>query len=204
MVATGTTNMYSQAYQDKFVDNLLSHPKTGYFVDVGAGTDPSNDGSNTLMFEQRGWDGIAIDMDAHRMVNRNCKTVACKIGNVNDGGLLLGDILKSNNVPTIVDYLSIDLEGSDLDALRSFIESGYRFKVLTIEHNLYSMNPGVGELKRDIFLFLTQHDYVRVGDNIGHQATKENFYAGWAFEDWYIDPTQVSYTKAIKILRGEE
>ena len=202
-VAIGTIEMYSQAYQDAFVDILLNHPKTGYFVDVGAGTDPSNDGSNTLMFEQRGWNGIAIDMDADRLTNRKCKTVVCRIGNGIDGGLLLGDILKSNDSPSVVDYLSIDLEGSDLNALRSFIESGYRFKVLTIEHNLYSMNPGVGELKRDIFLFLARHDYVRVGDNIGHQATKENLHAGWAFEDWYIDPKQASYTKAINIMRGE-
>ena len=65
------------------------------------------------------------------------------------------------------------------------------------------MNPGVSELKRDIFLFLAANNYVRVGDNIGHMASKGNFYNGWPFEDWYIDPTEVSYTEAIKILRGE-
>ena len=196
--------MYSQAFQDEFVDLLLNHPNQGYFVDVGAGTDPNNDGSNTLMFEQKGWNGIAIDMDMDRMSGRRCKCVACKIGTKEDGGLLLGEVLRENGVPSNVDYLSIDLEGCDLHALKSFVEGGYRFKVLTIEHNLYSQNPGVWELKRDIFLFMARHHYVRVGDNIGHQATREDFHAGWAFEDWYIDPKQVSYSRAIKILRGEE
>lgn len=194
---------YSQASQDVFVDLVLNHPQQGYFVDVGAGCDDPKTESNSLLFEERGWKGIAIDMNSDRLRGRTCKTVTAMIGDGTNGTSSLASILDQHQVPKEIDYLSIDLEGLDLKAVVSFVESGYRFKVLTIEHNLYSMNPGVDVLKRDIFLFLSNHNYVRVGDNIGSRATIEDFHRGWAFEDWYIDPSQVSYSRAIKIMRGE-
>ena len=194
---------YSQASQDVFVDSVLNHPRQGYFVDVGAGCNDPKTESNSLLFEERGWNGIAIDMNSDRLRGRKCKNIIATIGDGTNGTSSLAAILDQNEVPSHIDYLSIDLEGSDLIAVKSFVDSGRRFKVLTIEHNLYSMNPGVSELKRDIFLFLAANNYVRVGDNIGHMASKGNFYNGWPFEDWYIDPTEVSYTEAIKILRGE-
>ena len=66
---------YSQAGQDKFVSEcLFENIQKGTFVDIGA-----NDGvklSNTLHFENKGWNGLAIE--PHPKVykklisNRNC------------------------------------------------------------------------------------------------------------------------------------
>ena len=61
--------MYSQAFQDEFVDVLLKSPAKGFFVDVGAGCDPDGIGSNSLMFEQRIVDNaghMAVTEDLHR------------------------------------------------------------------------------------------------------------------------------------------
>ena len=193
--------MYSEAYQDKFVDIALGNQAHGFFVDVGAGCDDPKHGSNTLMFEERGWEGVAIDADSSRMAGRSCKCISCMIGDGSNETSLLGKLLKEEtSTPDLVDYLSIDLEGQDFNAVKSFCEEGYRFKVATIEHNLYSRNPGVDELKRDIFLFLAQAGYVRVVDNVGNRADAEDLHRGWAFEDWYIDPKQVNYMELMAAL----
>lgn len=194
--------MYSQASQDDFVDMVLEGQTKGYYVDVGGACDDHTQGSNSLMFEQRGWNGLVVDNDPHRMVGRKCSFANTFIGDGSNNTKKLGDILKENNVPELVDYLSIDIEGQDFNALKSFIESGYSFKVATIEHNLYSRNPGVDQLKADIFNILAANGYVRVVDNAGDKATLKNLHAGWAFEDWYINPKYVNYQKTISKIRS--
>lgn len=197
--------MYSQAWQDKFVDLVLDKPSSGFYVDVGAGYDLEVDGkinSNSLMFEQRGWKGICVDADLHRMKNRNCCVVAALIGSGADETTDLGDLLQSQKCPQMVDYLSIDIEGADILALKSFLDHGYTAKVITIEHNLYTQNPGVEEDKRQIFDLLTRSGYVRVVDNVGHLADCANLHAGGAFEDWYIHTRSVSYQDTMKKLKA--
>jgi len=186
--------MYSQAYQDRFVDMMLNSPSEGFFIDVGAGCDDERGiGSNSLMFEQRGWKGIAIDELPERMKGRHCECVSCLIGDGSNNTRLLSEVLREKNCPSVVDYLSVDIEGFDLFAVASFLQGGYDFKIATIEHNLYSRNPGVDALKQNIFNLLSQNGYIRVVDNAGHMAFAGNLHNGWAFEDWYINPKYVNY-----------
>lgn len=192
--------MYSEACQDEFVNLALGEPKSGFFVDVGAvcyttdGGYHPHKGSNTFMFEQNGWSGVAIDMNTDGLVGRKCNCLSATIGDGTKGTTLLGQLLREDGkTPDLIDYLSVDIEGQDYNAVRSFHESGYRFKVATIEHNLYSRNQGVDELKRDIFLYLTQQGYLRVVDNAGNRGTFSNLNDGWPYEDWYIDPMHVNY-----------
>jgi hypothetical protein len=192
--------MYSQAWQDEFVDFVLDHPTTGFFVDVGAGYDEVADGkinSNSLMFEQRGWNGICIDGDIKRMLGRKT-AVEAFLG----PSLTLAEVLAKHNCPTLVDYLSIDVDGLDVAALRSFIDGGYQFKVLTIEHDLSTGNPGVYQNKFDIFSCLAQCGCVRLVENVGHQAVRTNLHAGNVFEDWYINTQYVNYQEAKKKIEG--
>lgn len=184
---------------------LLKSPAKGFFVDVGAGCDPGGIGSNSLMFEQRGWEGIAIDGDPSRLSVRDCRTckpIACFIGDGTNDTRILSDVLAENGCPELVDYLSIDIEGNDFKAVKAFIDCGYSFKVATIEHNLYSRNPGVDELKRDIFDFLSIKGYVRIVDNAGHMAVAEDLHRGWPFEDWYINPKHINYRDAITKIKS--
>lgn len=48
---------------------------------------------------------------------------------------LLGDILAKHDAPKEIDYLNLDIEGSEYDVLSTFPFSKYRFKHLTVEHN---------------------------------------------------------------------
>jgi hypothetical protein len=194
--------MYSQAFQDEFVDILLSRPTKGFFVDVGAGYDQAIDiNSNSLMFEERGWEGIAIDGSMERMLGRKCKCVSCFIGDGSEGTVLLSDVLSANGCPNMVDYLSVDIEGNDYKAIASFVGGGYEFKIATIEHNLYSCNPGVDELKRDVFDLLTRNGYIRIVDNVGHMAISSDLHRGWPFEDWYINPKYVKYQETMNTIK---
>lgn len=185
---------YAQAAQDQFADVALGNSKTGFFVDVGAACTYFPTGSNSYCFEERGWTGIAIDgdQDPARRNKRGCVSLTRMVGN-GEGKIPLGELLAENNCPVIVDYLSIDLDGDDFDAIKSFVESGFTFKVLTFEHDLYSQRPGSERTKWDTLAFLSQHGYIRVVDNVGDRATLASVHTGNAFEDWYINPKYVDY-----------
>ena len=67
---------YSQHNQDQFVyENFLKDIQKGFFVDIGA-YDGVTQGSNSLFFEQLGWDGICIEPNPARFnlleQNRKC------------------------------------------------------------------------------------------------------------------------------------
>ena len=80
--------------------------------------------------------------------------------------ITLLDILNHFNAPNNIDYLSLDIEGSEYDVLSSFDFETYSIEILTIEHN-YSPN------KEKIFNLL-QDKYTRVLTEISGK------------EDWYI------------------
>lgn len=194
---------YSQASQDVFVQKILEDSPTKFFVDVGAGYDFSKDqeiNSNSLLLENSGWEGIAIDLDMHRMQERKCACCAVKLGDGSEDTKLLSQVLRENCCPKLVDYLSIDLDGLDYQTVRQFIEGGYEFKILTIEHDLYSGKNQA--MKGDIFLFLSAHGYVRFANNVGLSGTLENLHTGYPYEDWYINPKYLNYSEVLRKMKS--
>ena len=79
----------------------------------------------------------------------------------------LEDMLIKHNAPTIIDYLSIDTEGSEYEILKDFNFGKYKFNVISCEHN-FSINREL------IYKLLTENGYVRV-----HQDLSQ-------FDDWYV------------------
>lgn len=66
----------------------------------------------------------------------NSDVVYCKSLNTYDVQTIsLDDLLIKYNVPKIIDYLSIDTEGSEFDILNNFNFKNYQFRVITCEHN---------------------------------------------------------------------
>jgi FkbM family methyltransferase len=78
------------------------------------------------------------------------------------------DLLKKHKAPEIIDYLSIDTEGSEFEILKVFDFNKYKFRIITVEHN-YTEN------REKIFNVLTSNGYNRV-----HINSSE-------FDDWYIN-----------------
>lgn len=133
--------MYNaQSCQDIFVDKILNK-NNGFFVDIGAGTGglqgcPVGFYSNTYFFESRGWNGIAIDYDKKYIDSvkslRSCKCICADLNVVN-----INFLLEDNNCPEEIDYLSIDVDDAQWKVFNDFDFSKYKFKVLTLEHNLF-------------------------------------------------------------------
>ncbi|MEN0000210.1 MAG: FkbM family methyltransferase [Pseudomonadota bacterium] len=90
----------------------------------------------------------------------------------------LNDLLAEHGAPELIDYISLDTEGSELEILRAFDFSKHRFSVLTVEHNHRPERDGIREL-------LESHGYRRLFDHISD------------YDDWYIHPEQVSFEPAI-------
>ena len=79
----------------------------------------------------------------------------------------LQDLLIKHNAPALVDYLSIDTEGSELDILNCFDFERYKFRVITCEHNFTSARD-------KIFSLLSQNGYERILEGVSKQ------------DDWYV------------------
>jgi len=65
-------------------------------------------------------------------------------------------VLRECAAPFVIDYWSLDTEGSELAILKSFPFDQYAFRVLTVEHNWL---PARDEIKA----FLERHGYRRAG-----------------------------------------
>lgn len=79
----------------------------------------------------------------------------------------LEDLLDTYGAPKLIDYLSIDTEGSEYEILKNFDFEKYQFKIITCEHNF--------TYKRDlIFELLSKNGYERVFDELT------------SFDDWYV------------------
>ncbi|QNI72767.1 FkbM family methyltransferase [Synechococcus sp. NOUM97013] len=79
----------------------------------------------------------------------------------------LESILDEANAPAVIDYLSLDIEGAEYEALKTFDFSKYRFRCMTVEC------PPL-----DLDLLLDSHGYVQV------QHSK--------YDTFYIHKSQIS------------
>jgi FkbM family methyltransferase len=77
------------------------------------------------------------------------------------------DLLKKYNAPQVIDYLSIDTEGSEFEILSAFDFDAYQFRVITCEHNYTPMRDKIYDL-------LTSKGYTRKFTNLSK------------FDDWYV------------------
>jgi hypothetical protein len=169
---------YSQASQDKFVQqllyNMLGKNDAGSYLEVGAG-DPVII-NNTMFFEKKyGWTGVSIDissssLDRWTTIRRN--------------PLLIQDATESDydkilqNFPNVIDYLSLDIDGNYDKVLAKLPLDKYTFKVITIEHDAYRFGNGFMLSERQI---LESFGYLRVCSNV--------LVKGRDFEDWWIHPS---------------
>jgi hypothetical protein len=67
----------------------------------------------------------------------------------------IASVLRAAGAPRVIDYWSLDTEGSELTLLRSFPFDQYRLRVLTVEHNNASSREAIRA-------FLATHGYHRV------------------------------------------
>lgn len=78
------------------------------------------------------------------------------------------DLLRKHDAPAVIDFLSIDTEGSEFEILNAFDFSAYRFRCIACEHNF-------SENRERIHALLTRHGYRRKFEDLSQ------------FDDWYVD-----------------
>jgi len=120
----------------------------------------SNEAGKKVMFHTHdGLGGIADTLG-------KWKDEASKAPAVELTTVTLGQVLDQAGAPAFIHFLSLDIEGAELDALRGIPFDKYRFGAMAIEHN-------EEEPKRaDIIAFLETHGYRRV-----HSYKQDDFFA---------------------------
>jgi len=150
---------YSQIGQDKWVCETLNFKKRGTWVDIGC--DRPIAINNTYALEtELDWSGLSVDI--------NQKSIDEWEGKRSTAGLLCANALKidyaqwfeDNNLPVVVDYLSLDLEPPTLtlEVLYKIPFDKYKFKCITYETDAYR-NLGTQEPSR---AYLLSKGYVLV------------------------------------------
>ncbi|HQV51516.1 MAG: FkbM family methyltransferase [Flavobacteriales bacterium] len=84
----------------------------------------------------------------------------------------LTDLLRKYEAPKIIDYLSIDTEGSEFQLLQAFDFGSYQFRVITCENNTDKNGVKSDKIEK----LLGQHGYVKKYTELSQ------------FDDWYILP----------------
>ena len=128
----------SDLLQDCYTLTMLHEKQNGYYVELGSG-DPE-EGNNTWLLEKNyGWSGLAIDIE---------QGLADKYNAERSNKCIAADALtfdykkyfEENDFPKVIDYLQIDIDGHQdslcLLALLALPMLQYRFRVITIEHDL--------------------------------------------------------------------
>ena len=81
----------------------------------------------------------------------------------------LNDLLEQHDAPPVIDFISIDTEGSEFDILSAVDFDRWSFRVMAVEHN--------HEPQRDeVFALLADKGYTRVCPEVSR------------FDDWYVKP----------------
>lgn len=87
------------------------------------------EGGHTVQFKDAGeLGGISNYMDRWKDIVKDAKTVELTT-------VTLGDILQRAHAPSFIHFMSLDIEGAELEALRGFPFDKYTLGSLAIEHN---------------------------------------------------------------------
>ena len=166
---------YSQAGQDIFVLSLFDNDYKGWFVDIGCFVPKFL--NNTCRLEEKGWEGISLDIRELSEYWKIRKTPFVSADALKTDYLKLFDMY---NLPQVIDYLSLDIEGNGdrFNALKRVFQSNREFKVITLEHDSYRGYDGNEKLPQRKFLI--ENGYFLLCSDV--------FLSGNPFEDWWVNP----------------
>jgi FkbM family methyltransferase len=154
---------FSQIGQDRWcIDQVHAGKKNGYFVEFGA-LDGLSLSNTALLEFAYGWTGVCIDPNptsyAKLKENRRCTTFGCAVGESRGRAQItlqdeiseivtradspaeavevdvrpLVDILAEANAPKVIDFMSVDVEGFEDQALLGFPLDEYQVLAMCVE-----------------------------------------------------------------------
>lgn len=153
----------------KWILENLTLPEKGFFIDVGSFD--GVEGSNTLPFEERGWNGICIEADplsAWKCAeNRTCATVCAAIAegvglrifhvDLEDRGLSGIDRAPAQSVPLIVPTITL----KDVVSYALLVEPQLQIDLLSIDTEGTEINAwqSIGTIRPQIVIM----EYYTIG-----------------------------------------
>ena len=160
---------YSQAGQDLWVLSMFPKGYKGTFLDIGCFLPFFL--NNTYLLELNGWTGLSVDIvDYSARWDKRDTSFICSNGT-------------TFKVDQDYDYLSLDVEGNGkrYEVLKSIMDQGFHFKLISIEHDAYR---GYEKTERD-----PQRKLLR---SLGYELHKPDVeFNGKPFEDWWINPSLI-------------
>jgi hypothetical protein len=187
---------YSQAHQDEFVSHILKNKRNGYFIDIGC-SDPVNINNSYFFETELEWNGLCIDIIPTDFSMRKAKFYNRSALDIN-----YKELFDSNNVPKVIDYMSLDIDCPyTLDALKLIVKAtDYEFRVMTVEHDWCNHNDRL----------IYRSEQRRILEELGYQRLVSDvwLYDYGYFEDWWVNPKHInveefSYLKCEKLHCGE-
>lgn len=170
---------YSDDRQDEFVAHLLKFKRDGYYLDIGSCSSVGS--NNTCFFESLNWKGICIEKNP--MFNDSYKTRTCCY--VNEDALTINyeELFEKNNFPSLIDYLSLDVDQDSTEVLTKLPLKKYRFRAITIEHDSHVFGD---KYKVEQRLILKKENYFLLGQDVLNVSGR-NIGMEHAWEDWWVD-----------------
>lgn len=169
---------YSQCGQDLFVISLIKDK--GSFLDLGCYLPKKI--NNTYLLEMNGWTGLSIDINDYSnewqvrktpFIRQDCFSIDYKY--------LLPEYFSHKTI----DYLSLDMEilGERYKLLETVLNTGYEFKIITIEHDSYLGEKFINNEKIPQRDLLNKFGYKLIFSDVSQQKHPHLNY-----EDWWINP----------------
>lgn len=175
--------------------------KDGYFLDIGCNVPIFN--NNTYSLEIIGWKGICIDIESFDFSCRKAKFIQENANNTDWDSLFI-----DNNSPELIDYLSLDTDIHAIKILESLLKTKFKFKVITIEHDLYINGDEFRNNQREI---LNKSGYRMLFGDVYPDYPEKWIINKAYFEDWWVNPEfirscslyeKISASEAMILLRN--
>ena len=112
---------------------LTQGEKLNTFLDIGC-RDPK-EGSNSLLLEQNGWQGLCVDIDDHcQAFEEKRKTPFFKVDSTGEEFI---SILLKHFPKRHIDYISLDVDEASLQTLENLLKNNFNCSFMTFEHDYH-------------------------------------------------------------------
>ena len=123
----------------------------------------------------------------------------------NDGELIvkrtktLETIMEEHQVPSVIDYLSLDVEGLELEILDSFPFDKYTILCMSVEHNAETRNLIRIVMERNGYVFISTNNNASPHDDfyVHNSINPNHFYSEFAYR---IGEYKISSSPKLNIL----